>query len=220
MPSPEWLSSINLVAQSLNVLFAILALLLVLRVLLQVFGMRWSHPLLQVTVKLTDPVANLGNRALGIPSYGSGYRAYRSLRSDMLSSAAALIVLWVARSLISWLQRLALLLPVWVARPLDSVGVMAQFALGVLFDLYGIALFVRVLFSWVRGVGTPSVPTSSKVTRFLWAITEPVLAPIRRALSALGPSLFGLGLDLSPLVAFPLLRLVQQIVLSLLSWLF
>jgi YggT family protein len=218
MLSPGWLSSINLLAGGLDVVYAGLGLLLVMRMLLQAFGMRWTHPLLQVTVKLTDPLVGLSNRLLGLPSYGSAYRAYRSLRSDILSSATALIVLWVARSLTTWLLRLALLLPRWVAQPLDSAGAMARFVLGLLFDLYGIALFVRVLFSWVRGIGTSSALYSGKTMRFLWAITEPVLAPIRQALSSLGPSLFGLGLDLSPLIAFLLLRLVQQIVFSLLSW--
>ena len=216
----DWFSSINLITRVLDVIFGGLGLLVVLRMVFQVFGMRSTHPFLQVTVRLTDPLVSLSSRALGLPSYGPAYRAYRSSRSDILSSAAALILLWVARSLTTWLLRLAMLIPVWAARPPDATVAILQFVFGLLFDLYGIALFVRVLFSWVHSIGAPSDLYSSKVMHFLWSITEPILAPIRRALSALGPSLFGVGLDLSPLIAFLLLRLVQQIVFSLLAQIF
>ncbi len=206
--------------EALNLLVAVLGVLLVLRVLFVAFGMRSTHPLMRITMALTDPLIDLSNKALGIPSYGSTYRTYHSSRSDIMSCAVALIALWVVRSLISWLLRLILLIPLWIAQPLGSVGAILQFILGLLFDLYIIALFVRVLFSWIRSVGGASAPYASKVMRFLWSITEPLLAPIRRALASIGPSLLGLGLDLSPLIAFLLVRLVQQLVFSLLSWLF
>ena len=200
--------TIGLVMRVLDILFGTLGLLLIVRALLQVFGMRWSHPLLQIVIKVTDPIINLTNRLLGIPTYRSTYRAYSTLRSDILNAVAALVVLWAARTLLTWALQLVVLIPVWVLQPLGSIGAMLRFVLGLLFDLYGLALFVRVLFSWIQ------VPYSSKVTRFLWTITEPVLVPIRRALPVF------CGLDLSPIVAFLLLRLLQQVVFSLLSWVF
>jgi YggT family protein len=206
--------------EAVDLLVAVLGLLLVLRVLFVAFGMRSTHPLMRITTALTDPLIDLSNKALGIPAYGSTYRTYRSSRTDILNCAVALIALWVVRSLISWLLRLIMLIPLWIAQPLGSIGAVLQFVLGLIFDLYVIALFVRVLFSWIRTMGGASAPYASKVMRFLWSITEPVLAPIRRALSSLGPSVFGLGLDLSPLIAFLLVRLVQQIVFSLLARLF
>ena len=200
--------TIGLVMRVFDVLFGALGLLLVLRAVLQVFGMRWNHPLLQIVAKVTDPVIGVANRVLGIPSYQSSYRAYGTSRSDMLNAVGALVVLWAARTLIYWGLRLVLLIPVWAVQPLSSIGDVLRYLLSLAFDLYGLALFVRVLFSWIQ------VPFASKATRFVWTVTEPVLAPLRRALPGLG------GIDFSPVVAFFLLRLLQQVVFSLVSWIF
>ncbi len=67
-----------------------------------------------------------------------------------------------------------------------------------------LALFVRVIMSWVPlrlpfGLG-----------EFVWTVTEPVLSPIRRALPAMG------GMDLSPILAFLLIQAVQAILLRVL----
>ncbi len=58
------------------------------------------------------------------------------------------------------------------------------------FVLYAflIVLLVRVAFSWIS-----PYPTNS-VSRFAYAVTEPVLAPIRRFIPPVS------GIDLSPLV--------------------
>jgi YggT family protein len=72
-----------------------------------------------------------------------------------------------------------------------------------LINLYGIALFARVILSWFPI--DPSGPMAS-IFSFLYTITEPVLAPVRRMVPAIG------GLDLSPLIVFFALRLVAQAV--------
>jgi YggT family protein len=192
----------------LDIVFGALGLLLVLRAVLQVFGMRWAHPVLQIVVKVTDPVIKLTNRVLGIPAYRSTYRAYGTGHADVLNAATALVVLWFTRTIITWALQTVLLVPGWVAQPWGAIGGILRHILTLLFELYGVAIFVRVLFAWIQ------VPYSSKVTRFAWTITEPLLAPIRRVLPALG------GLDFSPVIAFLLLRLLQQVVFSLLAWVF
>jgi len=199
---------IGLLMQVVDVLLGTIGLTLVLRMLLPVFRMRWDHPVLRTVVAITDPILKVTNRWLGIPSYGSSHRSFGVSRSDFVSSAAALMVLWAGRSLIGWALRLVMLIPIWFVQPLNSLGSILNFLLGALFDLYGLALFVRVLFSWIR------VPYSSPVTRFLWKITEPVLGLIRSVMPPLP------GIDISPVIAFFLLRLLQQVVLSLLSWIF
>ncbi|MGC9469156.1 MAG: YggT family protein [Anaerolineae bacterium] len=196
------------VMRAVDIFFGVVGLLLILRVLLQVFGMRGHHPVLRVIIALTDPVLSVTDRLLGIPSYRSSSRPYSAPRSDMLSSLAALVVLWAGRTLVVWALALVLLMPQWVADPLGNIQGILQHLLGLIFEFYGLALFVRILFSWIR------VPYASRIMRFLWNITEPVLAPLRRALPPLG------GIDLSPLVAFFLLRLLQQMVFSMLSWIF
>lgn len=70
------------------------------------------------------------------------------------------------------------------------------------------AILVRVVLSWIR------VPLPDAVERWLFDVTEPVLAPIRRALPRMG------GLDFSPFIALLLVGLVRQILLQLLTFTF
>jgi YggT family protein len=59
-----------------------------------------------------------------------------------------------------------------------------------LLEAYLIVILVRVVFSWVSPFPT------NPVSRLAWQLTEPVLAPIRRALPPMS------GIDLSPLVVW------------------
>jgi len=72
------------------------------------------------------------------------------------------------------------------------------------FELYSFILLARILISWFQ----PD-PYNS-IVRVLVALTEPILAPIRRILPPAGP------LDFSPIVAFILIRVIQMIVVSML----
>jgi len=60
-----------------------------------------------------------------------------------------------------------------------------------LLNLFSFAIFARAILSFFPL--SPSSPMAS-VAHFLYRLTEPVLAPIRRVLPPMG------GLDLSPLV--------------------
>jgi YggT family protein len=75
-----------------------------------------------------------------------------------------------------------------------------------LFQAMYLLLIVRVLLSWVPGVGHdhPAVD-------FVFRATSPLLTPIRRVMPPVG------GLDLSPLVAILLLTLVQSLVITVLE---
>ncbi len=64
--------------------------------------------------------------------------------------------------------------------------------LDVVLMVYYWLILIRALISWVN----PD-PYNS-IVKFLYKSTEPVLTPIRRFL----PSMFGIGIDLSPLIAF------------------
>ena len=66
-----------------------------------------------------------------------------------------------------------------------------------------LGIFARVILSWV------ALPIPLGFQRWLFEITEPVLAPIRRALPPM-------GLDLSPLIAIILIGIVQRVLLNLL----
>ncbi|HLZ47853.1 MAG TPA: YggT family protein [Candidatus Limnocylindria bacterium] len=76
--------------------------------------------------------------------------------------------------------------------------------INVLFLALTIAIFGRVILSWI--------PTRLPwgLNDFIFAVTEPILAPIRRALPAAA------GMDFSPLIALVLLQLVEQLLLRVL----
>lgn len=62
-------------------------------------------------------------------------------------------------------------------------------------QLYVFVLFARIILSWFPiGPGSALTPVFS----LLYAITEPVLGPLRRILPPVG--IGGMGLDLSPMI--------------------
>lgn len=71
-----------------------------------------------------------------------------------------------------------------------------------LIEVYYWLLLLRVLLSWI--IRDPE----NRFYHFLYSITEPLLAPIRRIL----PSM---GLDISPIVLFLVLRLVSGLLYGL-----
>ncbi|MEA2660450.1 MAG: YggT family protein [Chloroflexota bacterium] len=76
--------------------------------------------------------------------------------------------------------------------------------INVLFLGLTLVIFGRVLLSWV--------PTRLPwgLGEFIFAVTEPILAPIRRALP------MAAGMDFSPLIALVLLQLVERLLFRIL----
>ena len=75
----------------------------------------------------------------------------------------------------------------------------------VLLDIYWVVLFVRVLSSWFpRPISGPL----RTVWNALYAVTEPVLRPLRGILPPLRAG--GMGLDLSPMLAFIIILVLTQ----------
>ena len=68
-----------------------------------------------------------------------------------------------------------------------------------LLDIYSWILIIRVVMSWMN------VNPYNPIVRIIYAITEPVLAPIRRALPSLG------GLDFSPMIVLIVIILLRSI---------
>ncbi len=79
-------------------------------------------------------------------------------------------------------------------------------SLFVLINVYQIILFLRVMLSWFR-----IDPYSNAFARLLYALTEPVLEPIRAILPPAGM------IDFSPLVAFLILAVLQMVLRALLT---
>jgi YggT family protein len=75
-------------------------------------------------------------------------------------------------------------------------------------DLYKLVIIVAAVMSWLIAFNV--VNARNEVVRTIWnalvAMTEPALRPIRRFLPNTG------GLDISPIILFLLILLVEQII--------
>ena len=75
--------------------------------------------------------------------------------------------------------------------------------LNILSTVLYFGILARVLMSWIKvGPGSPFVP----FLRLIYAITEPILGPIRRVLPKTGM------FDFSPIVALLLLDLIRRMI--------
>lgn len=74
-----------------------------------------------------------------------------------------------------------------------------------LISIYILVLFARIILSWFPASQSGSF---ASITRVLYQVTEPVLGPARRVIPSLGP------IDISPLVVFIGLRLLQGLLVS------
>jgi len=68
-----------------------------------------------------------------------------------------------------------------------------------------IAIFVRVVLSWI-----PNARLPFGLGEFVWNVSEPILGPIRRATPFFG------GVDFSPFIALLLIQLATSLLLRLL----
>lgn len=142
-----------------------------LRVLLEAVRADFYNDIVQLLVRLTDPLMRPLSKV--IPNVGR-------------VNLAGIVLLYV-------IQLIGLVILVALSgRPPDPV-ILALLAVmrlvRMLLVLYMILIIIGVILSWVgHGVRHPIVP-------LVFQLTDPVLAPIRRFLPSLG------GLDLSPLVA-------------------
>jgi YggT family protein len=71
-----------------------------------------------------------------------------------------------------------------------------------LLGLYTLAIFARIIFSWV------GASYGNRLTRFLIQITEPLLAPLRKMIPTV--AMF----DISPIIAFLILWVCQSVVVA------
>jgi YggT family protein len=159
-------------------------LIVLLRFILQLVRADFYNPLSQFIVRATHPLLKPLRRI--IPSIGG---------LDLASLVLALIVQFVLMALTLMLMGVGvgdpLLILVW-----SIIGVTA-----LLLKVFFFALIISVILSWVaQGTHNPAALLINQ-------ICEPLLAPIRRILPNLG------GLDLSPIVAFLILNLIDMLVI-------
>lgn len=80
--------------------------------------------------------------------------------------------------------------------------------INLLFRIFSILVFVRIIFSWVRV--DPYHPTWGPILRFVYQMTEPIMAPVRNAMPAMG------GLDFSPIIVLLGLDLLRALIVGVL----
>ena len=73
-----------------------------------------------------------------------------------------------------------------------------------IFGFFKLVLIVRILLSWI--------PHNQfhPIINFIYKLTEPILSPIRNIINPMG------GMDISPMIVFFLLSLVQRYLIQLL----
>lgn len=72
--------------------------------------------------------------------------------------------------------------------------------------IYSYILLGRIILSWI-----PNIDRANPIVQFLYQVTEPVLDPVRRNIPPLGM------IDLSPIIVFIGLRILQSILMGMAS---
>ena len=138
--------------------------------------------------RLTDPVINPVRRALmgfGVdPKY-----------APLVSILVAVILGWFLLQLASSIANT--IAGILVSLAAHEIVATIGYVLYGLVSFYILLVFIRIIFSWV------TVTSRNPIMRFLVNVTDPMLVPLRRMVPTLGM------FDISPIVAFIILWLVQ-----------
>lgn len=93
---------------------------------------------------------------------------------------------------------------------------MVIFLQAILYSLYVVEmiLFLRVILSWFR------LGHDNRFVQLLYSLTEPILGPIRLLIdkSIFGGRKGGMILDISPLIAFIFLQLIQNYIIYIINY--
>ena len=158
-------------------------LIVLLRFILQLVRANFYNPLCQFIVRATQPLLQPLRRL--IPSIGGLDTA-----SLVLAIIVQLILMALTLMLLGYGVDNPVQLLIW-----SIIGITALFI-----KVFFFALIISVILSWV------APGTHNPAAELINQICEPLLAPIRRFMPNLG------GLDLSPIVAFLLLNLIDMLV--------
>ena len=169
----------------LQTLGSLYLLIVLLRFVLQLVRANFYNPLCQFTVKATQPLLKPLRRV--IPSvFGL------DMSSLVLALILQVLLMAVTMLLAYGTTGAPLQLLIWAI-----IGVTALFL-----KIFFFALIISVILSWVApGSHNPGAELVNQ-------ICEPVLAPFRKILPSLG------GLDISPILAFMVLKLLDMLVIN------
>jgi YggT family protein len=164
----------------IQTLLSLYLVAMLLRFLLQVVRADFYNPISQFLVKITNPLVVPVRKV--VPGFAGIDVA--SLLLALLLQLGAIVALLLINGL--GLPNILLLL-VW-----SVLGI-----IGLLVNIYFFALLAMIILSWVApGSNQPAI-------YLLHQITEPVMAPFRKVLPAMG------GMDFSPILLFILINITQ-----------
>ena len=170
---------------------AVIIVLIVLRLIvnqadLNPFG--WSS----ITIRrLTDPIIGPVRRTLARLTVDPKY-------APLVAILAAILLGWFVLQLVSGIANT--LFGIIVSLSAQSLIATMGYLLYGLLGIYSLLIFLRIILSWgMTGY-------SNGLTRFLVNVTEPLLGPLRRMVPTVGV------LDISPIVAFVVIWLLQAAV--------
>lgn len=161
-------------------LLSIYLVAMLLRFLLQLARADFYNPISQFLVKVTNPLIIPVRKV--VPSIG-GVDSASLLLALLLQMLSIVILITLYKAgLPSIIQLL-----IW-----STLGL-----LGLLVNIYFFALLAMIVLSWIApGSNNPAI-------YLLHQITEPVMAPVRKMLPAMG------GMDFSPILVFILINVIQ-----------
>ena len=169
-------------------LFDLYILIVMLRFLFQVVRAHFYNPISQFIVKATNPIIAPLRRL--IPSIGG---------LDIATLVLALVIKMIEVYLI-------LLIAGFGLQNIVSVLLWSLTGLlSLILNIYLFAIFISVILSWI------APQTYNPAVLLIHQLIEPLMAPIRERLPAMS------GIDLSPLVALLILKLVDILIIGQLA---
>lgn len=177
-----------------------MGLALVLRALLPFFRMRSDHWLRRGIFAITEPLLKMVRRRVHRPL---GYMTQQGYVD--FTPLVALFALWLGRTTLAFFLKLMIIPPLWLFNPMADLGFWVSRLFSLVFDLYIYAIFLRVLLDLM------GMPLSHPLMSFLYNITEPLMAPIRRRIPPFGM------FDLTPFFAILVAVVIQMLVVTLLQ---
>lgn len=179
----------NALILAFSTLGGLYLLAVLLRFLLQIAKADFYNPVSQAVVRITDPMVRLFRKII------PGYRGvdFSTLVLALMVEAIAICVLIVLHGgsipgpgyIITW----------------SFVGV-----LYFIINIYYYAIIASIIMSFVMLFSGNMNP--HPMLRVIWQLTEPVMAPIRKVIPAMG------GLDFSPIFIFLAIQIVQSFLIS------
>lgn len=167
-----------------SLFFSLCIFVVLLRILLQFFGANSNNPVCQMTAKMTNPIILPLKNIL--PRVG---------RVDLASLLVLFILEFIKFSVFGWLQHVSA--PLLFLLLMSFTDILLQMVNAIFY-----AIIIRVILSWINS------PGSYYINEILYAITEPMLSRIRCYIPPIA------GMDLSPLVAFVILKVIEILILS------